>query len=69
MDFGDIESDPLKFCEDFKAFSEKNMDKYTSAQMKVQGTSPILACLKFWPIKFLIFQILSRNYMYEFSDF
>ena len=52
MDFGDIESDPLKFCEDFKAFSEKNMDKYTSAQMKVQGISPILVCFIFWFFKF-----------------
>ena len=37
MDFGEIESDPLKFCEDFKKFSEKNQDTFVNAQMDIEG--------------------------------
>ena len=39
MNIREIEKDPLKFCEDFKKFSENNRDSFTAAQMKVEGTS------------------------------
>ena len=55
MDFGGIESDPLKFCEDFKKFSEKNQDTFVNAQMDIEGQVQIF--FRFIKFRFVNFDL------------